>query len=103
MNRTVTLTPQDLKQIVKAVSPKFKQMSLEIGGMFAQLATKEELKQEVHRLDDRIDELTERYEQFAGSTGIFQSQVIQRFDLVDEKLKEHDAQFERIIKGGWKT
>ncbi len=136
----MSLTKQDLREIVKALDPKFKQIDkrfeqvdkrfeqidhqfkqitgqfkgvddrftklhLEIGDMIAPLATKEEFHKEIARLngridqfEGRIDQFEDRFEQFAGSTGVFQSRVIVRFDDLDDKLKEHDQQFERIIK-----
>ncbi len=65
------LTQKDLQQIVKALDPKFSEMSLEIGDLF----------NDVH-----------------GDAAVFQSRMLQRFDDVDEKLQEQDNKFKEIIE-----
>lgn len=108
----MTLTQKDtktlVKEVVKALDPKFKsidkrfkKLSIEIGDMIAPLATKHELNvlvNELTGLNGRVDDLEERFHEFAGSVGVFESRVIQRFDDIDEKLQEHDTQFGHIIE-----
>jgi len=70
----MALTQKDtktlVKEVVKALDPKFSEMSLEIGEMF----------NDVH-----------------GDAAVFQSRMLQRFDDVDEKLQEQDSKFKEII------
>ena len=94
----MALTQKDLNQIVQILDPKFKELNIEIGNMIAPLATKDELQKLDNKINGRIDEFEERFQQFAGDTAVFQTQVINRFDNLDEKLSEHDDQFKQIIK-----
>lgn len=98
MSLTQKDTKKIVKEVVKALDPKFKKLTIEIGDMIAPLATKEELETGTSRLDFRIDEFEDRFEQFAGNVGLFESRVIQRFDDIDEKLLKHDDKFEQIIE-----
>jgi len=104
----MSLTQKDTKTlvsaVVKALDPKFKkidqrfkELNIEIRDMIAPLATKEELNSLRDEMNGRFDESEERFNDFAGSMGVFESRVIQRFDDLDEKLKEHDTQFEAIV------
>ena len=94
------LTKQDLRQIVKALDPKFKKMNLEIGGMFKNVPTKQEfneLKDEVARIDGKIDDIIDRHEQFAGNMADFQSKVVTAFTHVEEQFKDQT----KLIKQGF--
>lgn len=110
----MSLTQQDLQQIVKVLDPKFKRiderfeqvgkqfkdMNIEIGNMIAPLSTKHEMKsleKEVSGTNDRIDELIGRYNEFCGDTADFESKVMQHFDHIHDSLKVHDQQFARIM------
>lgn len=64
------LTKTDLDQIVKALDPKFEDMSLEIGKM--------------------VDNLS-------GDAAAFQSEIRMHFQSVERKLNEHGRLFQQVF------